>query len=55
MTATNSLESRLNSLILAENKVSENNLDEGNKWGIQLKELYRHGLSFYKGKMSKKV
>lgn len=38
------LKSRLNEMSIG----SENNSNE-NKWGWSLKDLYRHGLNFYKG------
>lgn len=30
-------------------KLADKELEEGEKWGIPLKELYRYALKFYKG------
>lgn len=45
----NNLEIKLNNLSLQENVIAINN-EDGEKWGLPLKELYRLGLSFYRGK-----
>lgn len=64
MTSTTELENKLNNICLENNNNSSNSQQENclnntkkseEKWGMELKELYRLALNFYKGKSSNKL